>query len=43
MEVWKIIQELAAGNPLMVVYVAYIAGLLILIAAVKVSSGSQKS
>jgi hypothetical protein len=42
MEAWKEILELAVGNPLVILYLAYIAGLLITIAAVKVSSSSQK-
>jgi hypothetical protein len=40
MEAWKRVLELAAGNPLVFLYVAYVTGLLIMIAAVKVSSSS---
>ncbi len=43
MEVVKRVLELAAGNPVLILYVAYIVGLLITIAALKVSSSSQKS
>ncbi len=42
MEAWKTVLELAVGNPLVILYVAYVTGLLILIAAVKISSSSQK-
>ena len=42
MEVGKRVLELAAGNPALVLYVAYIVGLLITIVALKVSSSSPK-
>jgi hypothetical protein len=43
MDVVKRVLELAAGNPVLILYVAYIVGLLITIAALRVSSSSQKS
>ena len=42
MEVGKRVLELAAGNPVLILYIAYIVGLLIMITALKVSSSSQK-
>jgi hypothetical protein len=42
MEVGKRVLELAAGNPVLILYIAYIVGLLIMITALKVSSNSQK-
>jgi hypothetical protein len=42
MEVGKRVLELAAGNPALILYVAYIVGLSIMIAALKVSSSSPK-
>jgi hypothetical protein len=43
MEVWKRVLELAAVNPMLILYVAYVVGLLIMITGLKFSSNSQKS